>query len=411
MTSAPVRRTLTVIGLCLVVAGATANEWVLGRFLSPDAPLAPSTRTTILLVDVAVVGVGALVVALRNTLSLRVLLVNVLVLGGLLGVAEVGALILARMPRLLPSGPLLELAREWYVEKRQTVQYLDECAEYDVERGYRLRPGRCAFSNTEFSTQIQVNSLGVRDDEQSLQGPEIIVLGDSHAMGWGVDQDQTFAQLIEARSGRSVLNASVPSYGTVRELMLLQHVDTARLRTLVIQYCANDIAENDSFFWNDATLPVMEEAEYRRTVNLYTELSRYRFFEFLYTFTGRRLFSPLVDHLSRRLFSLPAVERPPDAEPLWEAMLFLHVPANGPVDLRTVPTIVLEINPRGSNDPTFVDAVDHLLASEDDYQHLRHVVTTDVSGALEPRHYYRLDDHMRPEGHEVVADALSAVLP
>jgi len=40
----------------------------------------------------------------------------------------------------------------------------------------------------EFTNEVRVNHLGVRDDEASLVAPDVIVIGDSHAMGWGVDQ-------------------------------------------------------------------------------------------------------------------------------------------------------------------------------------------------------------------------------
>ena len=66
--------------------------------------------------------------------------------------------------------------------------------EYDPELTYRLRPGACTFSELEFVTDYRINSLGVRDDEASLDGPEIIVLGDSFAMGWGVEQQESFLE-------------------------------------------------------------------------------------------------------------------------------------------------------------------------------------------------------------------------
>ena len=39
--------------------------------------------------------------------------------------------------------------------------------------------GNCMFINREFSNNFQINSFGVRDDEESLLHPEVVVLGDS----------------------------------------------------------------------------------------------------------------------------------------------------------------------------------------------------------------------------------------
>src|SRR5258706_285807 len=54
-------------------------------------------------------------------------------------------------------------------------------------------------------------------------------------------------QLIEKKSGRRVVNMGISSYGTVRELRLLDRVDVSKATHLIIQYCGNDIYENLPF--------------------------------------------------------------------------------------------------------------------------------------------------------------------
>ena len=54
------------------------------------------------------------------------------------------------------------------------------------------------------------------------------MLGDSHAMGWGVEQEEALPQVLARKSGRKVLNAAVSSYGTVREMLMLDRLDTSR---------------------------------------------------------------------------------------------------------------------------------------------------------------------------------------
>jgi hypothetical protein len=77
--------------------------------------------------------------------------------------------------------------------------------------------GRLHVRERRVLDQFVVNTIGVRDNQRSLTQPEIVVAGDSYAMGWGVQQDESFPELIERRTGRRVLNAAVSSYGTVRE--------------------------------------------------------------------------------------------------------------------------------------------------------------------------------------------------
>ena len=66
-------------------------------------------------------------------------------------------------------------------------------------------------------------------------------------MGWGVEQQETFAQIIEARTGLTVLNATVSSYGTAREIMSLKRLNSERMRFLVIQYSNNDSVGKQGF--------------------------------------------------------------------------------------------------------------------------------------------------------------------
>lgn len=54
--------------------------------------------------------------------------------------------------------------------------------------------------------EYSINSLGVRDDEAALNNPEIVVVGDSQAMGWAVGREQTFPALIGKQTGKKILN-------------------------------------------------------------------------------------------------------------------------------------------------------------------------------------------------------------
>src|SRR4029077_3494943 len=104
-------------------------------------------------------------------------------------------LLLLHVPRLtgtLPR-PVRRLVQQVYRHfNRALIQFDPQCAQYDAGLTYTLKPGTCTFENIEFRTEIHVNRAGLRDEETSLDAPDVIVLGDSHAMGWGVEQDRTF---------------------------------------------------------------------------------------------------------------------------------------------------------------------------------------------------------------------------
>jgi hypothetical protein len=123
--------------------------------------------------------------------------------------------------------------------------------------GYRLRPSTSIhFTTTEFSTDIAINSAGVRDDEigPKVAGERrILVLGDSLVLAVQVPLQQTFCRQLEsrlnARAGGSsryrVINAGVQGYGPVEEALFYERV-AARLQpdlVVVVIFVANDAIE------------------------------------------------------------------------------------------------------------------------------------------------------------------------
>jgi hypothetical protein len=147
------------------------------------------------------------------------------------------------------KGPLLTVFRKYYRYKdRKIIQYIEDCAKYDSELAYTLKPGKCHLKNREWEVEFSINSAGLRDDEESLFSPEIVVVGDSQAMGWGVSQDLTFSSLLENALGKPILNAAISSYGTARELKILERIDLSNLKFLIIQYSDNDYRENRTYY-------------------------------------------------------------------------------------------------------------------------------------------------------------------
>jgi lysophospholipase L1-like esterase len=121
------------------------------------------------------------------------------------------------------------------------------CIEYDPELIYRPVIGTCQFNEIEFNTSLTFTDEGrVTGDRPA--GTGIAVIGDSHAMGWGVNDQQAFPAVLQRLSGRPVYNLGVASYGTVRELIRLEQSGLAdRIDTVIIQYCNNDLPENLRF--------------------------------------------------------------------------------------------------------------------------------------------------------------------
>ncbi len=280
---------------------------------------------------------------------------------------------------------------------RKNIQTELGMVRYHPDLGYALNPGTWVFSNREFSHEFRINHAGMRDDEDSLIEPEVIVAGDSQAVGWGVAQEETFAQLIEKKSGLKVLNAAVPSYGTVREIMILDRVSTARLRYLIIQYCDNDYWENKTFFLNNNRLEIHSQAEWKAAHDQFRLKTRYYFGQYL------------VESWK----GIVKKEKPSDSGQFSgktgkdEGFLFINALMNaGRSDLSRARIIVLEIAPHNHNDREFVSNLAATLLVKPFPEAVRNMQIIDMSPHLSDGDYYLLDDHLNAKGHQRIAEIL-----
>jgi lysophospholipase L1-like esterase len=274
---------------------------------------------------------------------------------------------------------------------RNTIQVMPECAQYDETLTYTLRPGGCTFANREFSTKYAINSLGLRDDEQSLDAPRVVMLGDSVTMGWGVEQDEAFPSVFERQTGWRTLNAGISSYGTVRELRLLARLDRRRLEHIVIQYSGNDFRENEQLV--SGAFKILTREGYEQTVQQQADLIRY--------YPGKYAINLLVMLRNSARSQGEAGQHP---SPQREAEVFLEVMSRSPVDLTGYAVTVFSL------EPAFIAALRPLVAASGAplIQRLRLV----DGGGIEstPGTFLVLDVHPTSLGQEAIGRALAKAI-
>lgn len=212
--------------------------------------------------------------------AFAVVAVNVLLLVVGLCLIEVLLIGLMSFPKFSDKLGLTPILQRVHVNMSNVVQNTD-CGKFDAGLFYTLRPGQCTFASDAFKSlfnvKINVNSLGVRDEESALVAPEIVALGDSVTMGWGVAQDEPYPHLLSELTHMKVLNAAVSSYGTAREMKMLERIDTSHMKYLMIQWCSNDQEENLSFLAHGDTLVVSPEVEFYTAYMINKERFRYSF--------------------------------------------------------------------------------------------------------------------------------------
>jgi hypothetical protein len=310
---------------------------------------------------------------------------------------ELLMLFLLRNPRFLRklSRKIENSAGYLYVQgERKIMQFLEGCGCYHPDLGYTLKPGKFVFTEREFSNTYLINSLGIRDTEDALIRPEIVILGDSFALGWGVNQEETFAKLLEQKTKLKTLNTSVPSYGTVREMLMLRRVDLSSLKCLIIQYCGDDYDENLRFYLNGNRPQIMRAQTFQDMMTSQSRPNKY--------FFGKYLLLKIKKKIEEsRSLSEETVE---DTQ-LNDVDLFLHVLRQNEDILSSVPIIVFEMNGKNQTN-IFTTGLKEKMINDNNPPFIKNLIVLDMLQYLKDKYFYILDDHLNYQGHIVIADLL-----
>jgi hypothetical protein len=291
-------------------------------------------------------------------------------------------------PKNIPSR-LFSLFKIYYDDfDCRIIQYNPNCSRYNKPLFYEMKPNQqFVFSNREFTDSFYTNHLGLRDDEGSLNKPQVICIGDSYTLGWGNTEVTNFPSMIE-KNGVKVLNVSMSSYGTAREIMKLNEIDLSDVRYIFWQYCFNDQEENRTYINNQFALPVQPYKSFDSVVQLHYLTRKYFPFRHFLTITKLGL---------RKLFFGKAVPTYSSTKPETieeqegKARDFLEIIGRLPIDLSKTRIIVFELGPYPMNGG-FVDQVQRMSNQEKFKQKFKgNISILDVSSILRR---YAVDVHI-----------------
>lgn len=289
--------------------------------------------------------------------------------------------------------PIKQLTRDVYDRQRSIWQAQSDCITFDEVLFYKPRPGRCEFKNVEFSTILTFDSKGYRETgvlgeaaHRPLRG-RVVVIGDSQAMGWGVQDEETFASVLASDFNFEVFNLGVSSYGTARELLRMRReFDIRSGDTVVIQYHPNDLPENLAFL-KSGGLPPRSPADLARlahTAQPYGVLQ-------VSASVGFILKGKLVEKFFGNSDDSPA-------GPVAHADAFLATTEHFP-ELANVRLIVCE-----------VDSFGRTTAFPDTLKRLAITRMTVLQPTWELSDFYQIDGHLNAQGHHklahLIADAI-----
>ncbi len=123
--------------------------------------------------------------------------------------------------------------------------------QFDPELGWAQIPDHeSGFKSSDFEVTSRSNAMGFRGDLYPLEKPEgvkrVVVLGDSYAWGWGVEQEEVFSQVAERLSTDTEwVNIGTSAFGTAQEYLLLKNRGMRfSPDRVVVAFYYNDIIDN-----------------------------------------------------------------------------------------------------------------------------------------------------------------------
>lgn len=120
---------------------------------------------------------------------------------------------------------------------------------YDAELGWVPKPNSISMVTNARTIHVRHNSLGLRDDEFSLDDkPTIMFLGDSFV--WGLDSEagERFSDLLKPKiRDYKVLAAGISGYGTDQEYLLLRRLwPLVKPSVVVLVFCTHNDRQDNS---------------------------------------------------------------------------------------------------------------------------------------------------------------------
>ena len=273
---------------------------------------------------------------------------------------------------------------------RNIWQYTD-CAKNDPELIYVPRKGECVFENIEFKTKLTFDSNGRLQTPQKLLNKKgIAVVGDSFAMGWGVNDKDTYSNILQERLKIPVFNLGVSSYGTFRELKSLVKSDLLeKIDIILINYVNNDLEENVAMISKNFDIKKKSE-QYQMFIH---EYNKNTFFKTLSTFPIWRAPKQVV----KNIFNSNTEPKPLDFNNHLDKFRSVIEFFNDKIKNKKI--VVFYTNEQGRKFLNFPNGQDSKI---------KNLFFYDLN--LGYNLFFKLDDHISIKGHKEIADKLSIIL-
>lgn len=307
------------------------------------------------------------------------------------------------------------MANAQYFRTRNVFQYNTEYVVFDAGKGYIIAPNlHTPYNNKEFASTVTTNQLGYRDDNASLNNPDVLILGDSYAWGWGVEEKDGVEKQYEKLTGKKALNMSVPGYSNIQQLLTLfswERRGTLQGKHIILFFCYNDLLDNENTSFN--AFPYFVKNGNSTKLHTPTKAD----FDNWQDATNKwMIHSQLAANSVLAFYAMAAIKNAGSKDVYKDyqattnrlngAEAFMYVAENlAALQMQQQARITIAYIPSYSYYTTGQQDVSHkLVANVCNKLHFRFA---DLSPVLNINDYYPLDKHWNAEGHRKAAQFLS----
>jgi len=202
---------------------------------------------------------------------------------------------------------------------------------FDPRLGWAHRPGQSGeMVHQDFTIHVSINHEGYRDDEYPFNRTDkkrLLVLGDSFAWGFGVEQSERFSELLEKQFPQwEIINLGVSGYSTDQELLVLQtelyryHPDKVLVLLHRNDFWGNAVEEAYSYYKPRFELTKDNRLELRNVpvpeMSTHQKLKRWLLGKTWFLGRAYATVTNVITRLAFRLGSLAALLTPLSTDPL-----------------------------------------------------------------------------------------------
>ncbi len=308
------------------------------------------------------------------------------------------------------------MANAQYFRTRNVFQYNTEYVVFDAGKGYTIAPNlHTPYNNKEFTSTVTTNQLGYRDDNASLNNPDVLILGDSYAWGWGVEEKDGVEKQYEKLTGKKALNMSVPGYSNIQQLLTLfswERRGTLQGKHIMLFFCYNDLLDNENTSFNAFPYFVKNG----NSIQLHTP-TKTDFDNWQDATNKWMIHSKLAANSVLAFYAMAAIKNAGSKDVYKDyqattnrlngAEAFMYVAENlAALQAQQQAQITIAYIPSYSYYTTGQQDVSYKLVT--DVCNKLHFRFADLSPVLNINDYYPLDKHWNAEGHRKAAEYIAA---